>query len=89
MRSYEIGAIGACGLYEDTKEHRKLLPNYPEEGFFSSPSELRDQVKSLLRKQKMRERMRKQATQAICNNNNTYYARLKEIIEYSGECKER
>ena len=31
-RSYEIGAIGGCGLYQDTIEHRQLLQNYPDEG---------------------------------------------------------
>ena len=32
-RSYKIGAIGGCGLYQDSSEHRALLPNYPDEGF--------------------------------------------------------
>ena len=39
-RSYEIGAIGGCGLYQDTVEHRTLLNGYPDQGFFKDPKEL-------------------------------------------------
>ena len=32
-------------VYQDTEEHRELLQNYPEQGFFKDPAELADRVK--------------------------------------------
>lgn len=80
MRSYEIGAIGACGLYQDTTEHRELLKNYPDEGFFKNPEELKDRVKILLKNKSLRMELRRLGMEAIRNGKNTYEERLKEII---------
>ena len=58
-RSYEIGAIGGCGLYQDTIEHRQLLQNYPDEGFFKDPSELALRVKEILTDSGLRRKLEK------------------------------
>ena len=81
MRSYEIGAIGACGLYQDTTEHRTLLPDYPEEGFFKTPAQLRGRVISLLNDPELRNQLREQAMESIRQPQNTYLERLKSIIK--------
>ena len=81
MRSYEIGAIGACGLYQDTTEHRMLLPTYPEHGFFNTPEQLRIRVQGLLDDARLRIKLRRLAMQEICKPQNTYLERLKQIIE--------
>ena len=59
-RSYEIGAIGGCGLYQDSSEHRTLLPNYPDEGFFSTPAKFRERVNHLLENPGLLERLAKE-----------------------------
>tara|TARA_B100002051_G_scaffold166766_1_gene157529 strand:+ start:1558 stop:2595 length:1038 start_codon:yes stop_codon:yes gene_type:complete len=80
MRSYEIGAIGACGLYQDTYEHRNLLQGYPDVGFFKTPNELRSRVMLLLQNAALRQDLRAIAAKAIRKSEHTYKARLKQIL---------
>ena len=82
-RSYEIGAIGGCGLYQDTKEHRELLPTYPELGFFQTPSQLRDRVEKILENPELQMEMRRIGTSAIRNTKNTYADRLRQILSWA------
>lgn len=82
-RSYEIGAIGGCGLYQDSAEHRVLLPNYPEEGFFSTPDELREKVDHLIRHPELRQQLRQLGAQAIQKPEHTYAARLQTMINWT------
>ena len=79
MRSYEIGACGACGLYQDTSEHRKLLAGYPEEGFFRTPDELKSRVSYLLENQELRQSLRSIASRSVCKKEHTY----KSVRTYS------
>ena len=81
-RSYEIGAIGGCGLYQDSSEHRALLPGYPEEGFFSNPEELRARVAHLLAHPDLQLRMRQLGSEALRSEENTYGARLRSILDW-------
>lgn len=81
-RSYEIGAIGGCGLYQDSSEHRKLLTDYPDEGFFSDPEELRYRVDNLLKDEELRNRLRLIGAAAIRKYKNTYAARLESILDW-------
>ena len=80
MRSYEIGAIGACGLYQDTCEHRNLLTGYPDVGFFKTPKELRSRVILLLQNQALRQELRATAAKAIRKPEHTYKSRLQQIL---------
>ena len=82
-RSYEIGAIGGCGLYQDTDEHRELLPNYPNEGFFKNPAELANRVKEVLTDTALQIQLRKLGEQAIKKHENTYAARLQSILRWA------
>ena len=81
-RSYEIGAIGACGLYQDTTEHRNLLPDYPDVGFFNDPSELVANVVTILRSPELQDELRTSGSLALRRPENTYAARLGEILEW-------
>ena len=82
-RSYEIGAIGGCGLYQDTDEHRRLLPSYPDEGFFGDPGELRNRLKALLEDEGLRWELRNAGKKDIRKEENTYGYRLKSIMEWA------
>ncbi|WP_010314349.1 glycosyltransferase [Synechococcus sp. CB0205] len=82
-RSYEIGAIGGCGLYQDTSEHRALLQNYPDSGFFKDPTELRARVEALLRDPERQEQLRQGGAQTVRRPQHTYGARLRTILEWS------
>lgn len=82
-RSYEIGAIGGCGLYQDTDEHRLLLPDYPDEGFFKDPAELAERVKDVLGNPALQENLRAIGEKAIKRPENTYAARLQTILEWA------
>ena len=82
-RSYEIGAIGGCGLYQDTDEHRQLLQNYPNEGFFKNPAELAERVKWVLADTELQDQLRTLGEKAIRRPENTYSARMESILEWS------
>ena len=79
-RSYEIGAIGGCGLYQDSSEHRALLPGYPDEGFFSNPEELRARVAHLLAHPDLQLQLRHLGSEALLSSEHTYGARLRSIL---------
>ena len=82
-RSYEIGAIGGCGLYQDTSEHRMLLENYPDAGFFKDPSELRARVQTLLSDRELQQQLREAGAVALRKAEQTYGARLRTILDWS------
>ena len=82
-RSYEIGAIGGCGLYQDTSEHRMLLENYPDAGFFKDPSELRARVQALLKDPELQQQLRQAGALALRKPEQTYGARLRAILDWS------
>ena len=84
-RSYEIGAIGGCGLYQDSLEHRALLAHYPDEGFFSSPPQLRERVQHLLENPGLRKKLRELGTQALRRPEHTYAARLQTMLQWSDQ----
>lgn len=83
-RSYEIGAIGGCGLYQDTSEHRSLLRDYPESGFFKDPGELKARVQALLRDPELQAELREAGAAAVRKMEHTYGARLRTILEWGG-----
>ena len=82
-RSYEIGAIGGCGLYQDTSEHRTLLENYPDAGFFKDPGELRTRVQALLSDPEVQLQLRQAGAKALHRPEHTYGARLQTILQWS------
>ena len=84
-RSYEIGAIGGCGLYQDTDEHRQLLTDYPDEGFFKNPDELALRARDVLENRPLQQALRSAGAQAIRKQQNTYAARLETILRWAGQ----
>lgn len=81
-RSYEIGAIGGCGLYQDTEEHRQLLYNYPEEGFFKTPGELKKRALNIIYNKTLQIELREKGKENIQKRENTFIQRL-EILAQS------
>ena len=81
-RSYEIGAIGGCGLYQDSSEHRALLRGYPDEGFFSNPEELKARVAHLLAHPDLQLQLRHLGSEALLSSEHTYGARLRSILDW-------
>jgi len=81
-RSYEIGAIGGCGLYQDSSEHRALLTGYPDEGFFSNPEELKTRVAHLLAHPDLQLHLRQLGSEALRSEQHTYGARLRSILDW-------
>lgn len=83
-RSYEIGAIGGCGLYKETSEHRSLLIGYPDVGFFANQVELVKNARLIISNDLLQEELRRAGSRSIRRYENTYAARLNTIIERCG-----
>jgi spore maturation protein CgeB len=81
-RSYEIGAIGGCGLYADTPEHRALLPGYPEVGFFRTPAQMRSHAERILADPALQRDLRNLGAQALRRPEHTYGERLRQILTW-------
>lgn len=84
MRTFEIPAVGACIVVEDTPEHREI---FGDEGmrvvYFSDPAEMVAKTKSLLRDSPGRARLREAAHSWITNGPNTYADRLKAMLDFA------
>ena len=81
MRTFEIPSCGGCGIYEDTPEHRDLLIDYPEYGFFNSPLDLAHKCQWLLHHPQELQEMRQKGFDLIVKYTNTYASRLEKIFE--------
>jgi hypothetical protein len=81
-RSYEIGAIGGCGLYKDSEEHRALLQDYPDVGFFNTPTQLRQHAMAILADPNLQANLRERGAAAVRRPEHTYAARLRTILEW-------
>ena len=82
-RSFEIGAIGGCGLYQDSPVHRALLPGYPDVGFFRDPAELERHTRVLLGDGALRQRLRELGAQSLRQHRHSYTARLEAILAWA------
>ncbi len=78
-RSYEIGAIGGCGIYQDTKEHRQLLYDYPEIGFFKTPQELKEKSLEIMKDRELQKILRIKAANCVRKHENTFEHRLNTL----------
>jgi len=86
-RSYEIGAIGGCGLYKDSEEHRALLLDYPDVGFFNTPTQLREHAMAILADPNLQANLRARGAAAVRRPEHTYAARLRTILEWERASK--
>ena len=84
QRTYEIAPCGGCGVYEDTSEHRMILKGYPEIGFFKTMADLAEVSRRLLADQVGRRELIDRGRQILVRPENTFAARLRSIIAWSG-----
>lgn len=83
MRSFEIAAIGACMLVEDTAEHREIFGSDNENVvYFQTIGEMVDKLRWLLAHPDERKRLATKAHQHITRGSNTYRDRLQTLIDY-------
>ena len=86
MRIFELPAVGACMVVEDTAEHREI---FGEEGgcvlYSKTPDEMVNKTKWLLERPDERERLKRNAHQHIISGRNTYGDRLASMINYLGK----
>jgi hypothetical protein len=81
MRAFEVPAIGACMLAEDTSEHREI---FGDEGqaviYFRTLEELVMKLRWLLAHDDERQRLARAAHHLIVQGRNTYADRLTEML---------
>jgi hypothetical protein len=82
MRSFEVPAIGACMLVEDTPEHQKIFgtPNQAVD-YVKSPDEAVQRVGMLLRDRSERHRLTRSAHTLIASGHHTWSDRLKTMLK--------
>lgn len=81
MRSFELAAIGACMLVEDTEEHREMFGG---EGkavmYFQNPTEMISKLRWLLDHSSERASLGHAAKERVAIEANTYQARLSTML---------
>jgi hypothetical protein len=81
MRTFEVPAVGACMLAEDTSEHREI---FGDEGravlYFSGVEELVSKARRLMQQPDERERLRRAAHRLIVSGHHTYADRLEKMM---------
>jgi spore maturation protein CgeB len=81
MRSYEAAAIGGCILAEDTADHRELFGSDDDAvRYFSTTSQLLQQVKLLLADEGTRHRLSLRLRERIKHRKDTYAHRLASML---------
>lgn len=85
MRTFEVPAIGACMLVEDTDEHREI---FGEDGhavvYFRSIAEMVERARWLLEHEDARQCLAKAVHRLIVGRNHTYRDRLVAMLPISG-----
>jgi spore maturation protein CgeB len=81
MRTFEVPAIGACMLVEDTEEHREI---FGEEGkaaiYFSNIDQMVEKARWLRGSDEVRMRLAGSLYKVITNGNHTYSDRLASML---------
>ena len=81
MRTFEVPAVGACMVVEDTLEHREI---FGEDGarvvYFKTAGEMVERVRMLLANEILRKALRDNVHLHITNGANTYADRLRTMI---------
>jgi spore maturation protein CgeB len=82
MRSFEMAALGACMLVEDTKEHREIFGKDGEAVvYFHTSQELVSRLRWLLSNPLERIRLAKGVTARVATQENTYASRLSRMLQ--------
>jgi spore maturation protein CgeB len=86
MRSFEMAAIGACMIVEDTDEHRAIFGSDGDAvRYFRTPGEAAVLAKALLVDSRERARLRACAYDRISTCRHTYRDRLVSILEAAAQ----
>jgi spore maturation protein CgeB len=81
MRTFELGAMGACMLAEDSEEHRQILGSDGESVlYFRSEEEMIDRMHWLVEHEGERRRLRAAVHARITGGGNTYADRLSAML---------
>lgn len=85
MRTFEVPAIGACMLAEDTEEHREI---FGADGkaivYFRSISEMVERLRWLLDHGEERQRLARAAHRLVINGQHSYKDRLLTMLNLAG-----
>lgn len=82
MRSFELPAIRACLLVEDTREHREIFGEDDTcVSYYENREHLVTQARALCADPARRERLAAAAHARICDGSNTYAARLRGMLQ--------
>jgi spore maturation protein CgeB len=82
MRSFEVPAIGACMLVEDTAEHREIFgPPDRAVAYFRSLDEMVQRMRRLLDDPVERGRLASEAHRLIAEGGHTYRDRLRGMLD--------
>ena len=85
MRTFEIAAMGACMLVEDTVEHRNILGTDGEAVlYFRTADQMVDRLRWLLAHDEERVRLGATVRTRITNGGNTYGHRLQTMLAVTG-----
>jgi hypothetical protein len=81
MRTYEVAAMGGCMLVEDTPDHRELFGDAGEAVlYFRSDLDAVDQLRALLADAPLRTAMSLRVRERIRRGDQTYAARLRQML---------
>ena len=81
MRSFELPAMGACVLMEDTGEHREIFGDDGEAvALFGTRDEMIDKLRWLLAHQRDRLRLKEAAHRLVTTGHHTYRDRLETML---------
>lgn len=82
MRSFEIPAVGACMLTEDTEEHRQIFGKERENTlYFKTAEEMTKKLRFLLADEGERKRLANNIKNLILNGRHTYKDRLLSMLK--------
>lgn len=86
MRTFELAAVGACMLVEDTPEHRQIFGAAGDNvAYFSSPAEMLHKAATLVTDASRRRQMRDAVYDLIVQGRNTYADRLRAMLQSHGD----
>jgi spore maturation protein CgeB len=84
MRTFEIPAVGACMVVEDTQDHRAIFGDEGERVIlFQSPLEMVEKTRLLLNDHDRRSKLREAVHAHIVTGHNMYADRLRTMMDHS------
>jgi spore maturation protein CgeB len=86
MRSFELPAMGACMLTEDTEEHHEIFGDDGEAvAFFRTREEMVEKLRWLLAHDDVRRRLKEAAHRLVTTGHNAYGDRLQTMLQQAYE----